>query len=88
MFTIYSLWVRREKLPTQNLDVKTWRAGHFPVNRWKCSKNLKARSHIFGAHIYLHCSIPFLEMRIEGINQNAQISKLITYQMKIIKHDN
>ncbi len=37
MFTIYSLSVGREKLLTQNLDVKTWRAGHFPVNRWRCS---------------------------------------------------
>jgi hypothetical protein len=31
IFTIYRLWVGREKLLTQNLDVKTWRAGHFPV---------------------------------------------------------
>ncbi len=31
------LWVGREKFLTQNLDVKTWRAGPFPVNRWRCS---------------------------------------------------
>jgi hypothetical protein len=37
MFTIYSLWVGREKLLTQNLDVKTWRADRFPVNRWRAS---------------------------------------------------
>jgi len=34
MFGICRLWVGREKLLTQNLDVKTWRAGHFPVNGW------------------------------------------------------
>jgi hypothetical protein len=37
-YNVYYLQVVGEKLLTQNLDVKTWRVGHFPVNRWRCSK--------------------------------------------------
>jgi hypothetical protein len=37
MFSIYSLWLEREKLFNTKLDVKTWCAAHFPVNCWRCS---------------------------------------------------
>jgi hypothetical protein len=37
MFRIHNLCVGRKNLLTHNVDVKTWRAGHFPVNPWTCS---------------------------------------------------
>jgi hypothetical protein len=37
LFSIYCLWLGSENILTQNLDVKTWCAAHFPVNHWRCS---------------------------------------------------
>jgi len=35
-----SLYLVREKLLTQNLDVKILSAGHFPLKHWRCPKGM------------------------------------------------